>query len=124
MKIENIIPIYKSDDKSLSDDYRPISNLIDFTKGFERLIWNRLLYHLTSSNILTQSQYAFRKNISIYMAILKLMIDISREIDQQITLLLLLLTCQRPLAPLIIIYLWKLTHLVSEASPLIGLQII
>ena len=40
LKIAKICPIYKSDDKLLVNNYRPISILPTFSKIFERLVYN------------------------------------------------------------------------------------
>ena len=49
--------------------------------------------------------YGFCENLSTHTAILKLMDNISRDIDQNNTTYAFLLTNQRPLIPLTIIYL-------------------
>jgi hypothetical protein len=40
---------------------RPISLLTSFSKIFERIIYNRLITHITSNKIFTNSQFGFRK---------------------------------------------------------------
>ena len=42
LKIAKVLPIYKSDDKHLIQNYRPISVLPFFSKIFEKIILNHL----------------------------------------------------------------------------------
>ena len=45
-KISRVIPLFKSGDRSLFTNYRPVSVLPAFSKIFERAIYNRLLSYL------------------------------------------------------------------------------
>ena len=44
MKIAKIIPLFKSGDEKLPNNYRPISLLPSFSKVFERIVYNRILF--------------------------------------------------------------------------------
>ena len=46
-------------------------------------MYNRLLDYVNSNNILYLNQFGFRKKHSTYMALLKLIDDISEEIDKK-----------------------------------------
>ena len=81
LKIAKIIPIYKSDDKKIISNYRPISVLPAFSKILERLIYKRLLDFINQHGILSQNQYGFRKNISTAMALVDLVDKISSSIE-------------------------------------------
>ena len=81
LKITKIIPIFKSEDKVLIHNYRPISILLFFSKILERLMYSRLLNYLTLNNILVENQFGFRQGHSTYMA-LKLVNDITEELDK------------------------------------------
>lgn len=61
-KIAHIIPIYKSGDKSICDNYRPISILSTFSKLFESIIYDSIYAHV--KNKLSDSQHGFIKNRS------------------------------------------------------------
>ena len=50
---------------------------------FERLMYNRLLHYVNANNILYPNQFCFREKHSTYMALLKLIDDISEEIDKK-----------------------------------------
>jgi hypothetical protein len=49
-------------------NYRPISLLTSFSKVFEKVIYNRLHYHIKANNILTKEQYGFINNSSTEIA--------------------------------------------------------
>ena len=62
LKIAKIIPIYKSNDKQLITNYRPISILPVFSKLLERVLHNRLLSFVDCKNIIYDYQFGFRRN--------------------------------------------------------------
>ena len=64
MKMAKVVPIYKASDRSLLNNYRPVSLLPAFSKLLERLMYNKLMSYLTSSNILFKHQYGFRSRHS------------------------------------------------------------
>ena len=82
LKIAKIIPVFKSDDKKLVSNYRPISVLPAFSKILERLMYNRLLHFIDQHNILSNSQFGFRKKISTTMALLELVDKISTSMEK------------------------------------------
>jgi hypothetical protein len=67
LKFSEIKPIYKKGDKTLITNYRPMSLLPVFSKIYEKIIYKRLYYHLTSNNILAKEQYGFNLNSYIYI---------------------------------------------------------
>ena len=52
LKIAKVIPIYKSGDKQIVNNYRPISLLSPFSKIYENLIFNRFFKFLDKKSIL------------------------------------------------------------------------
>ena len=74
LKIAKVIPIYKSGETTLIKNYRPVSVLSVFSKIFERIIHVRLLDFLDQHNILSNSQFGFRKKHSTVSA-LSILID-------------------------------------------------
>ena len=82
MKLAKVCPVYKSDNKMEFSNYRPISILPTFSKILEKIIYSRLINFINKHNILSSSQYGFRKNHSTYMAILALHDKISEAIDK------------------------------------------
>jgi len=61
LKYSVITPLHKKGSKNIDSNYRPISLLTSFSKIFERIIYIRLLTHLTSNKIFTKNQFGFRK---------------------------------------------------------------
>ena len=64
MKIAQITPIYKDEDKENVVNYRPISVLPCFSKILERIIYNRLYLYLTENNLFYNKQFGFQKGHS------------------------------------------------------------
>ena len=50
---------------------------------FERLMYNRLNNYLDANKIIVDNQYGFRKEHSIYMALLKMINDITNELENK-----------------------------------------
>ena len=65
LKIARVVPIFKSGDKALFSNYRPISVLPCFSKFLERIIYNRIINYLNDFNVLCDNQHGFRKNRSL-----------------------------------------------------------
>ena len=82
LKIAKVIPLYKTKDPALFSNYRPISLLPFFSKILERLMHNRLYNFLTEHNILAMNQFGFRKNYSTFLALMDLVDNISKNIDE------------------------------------------
>ena len=52
LKIAKVIPFYKADDPSHFTNYRPISLLSNFSKFFEKVMYNRMIEFAEQYNIL------------------------------------------------------------------------
>ena len=72
LKLAKIIPLYKSNDPSLFNNYRPISLLSVFSKIMEKIMYDRLYDYLITMKILYEYQFGFQKNKSTYMALISL----------------------------------------------------
>ena len=83
MKISKIIPLFKNGKKTEFNNYRPISILPQFSKILEKLFSLRLDSFLAKSNILSDCQYGFRKDISTTHAALELIETITSAIDNK-----------------------------------------
>jgi hypothetical protein len=64
LKYSQINPIFKNGDRTDVANYRPIPLLTSFSKIFEKVIYNRLQYHLDINNILAHEQHGFRTKLS------------------------------------------------------------
>ena len=71
-----IIPLYKNKDKNNIHNYRPICLLNVVGKILEKIISIRLIHHLETSRILSNSQFAYREGRGTESAILKFINDI------------------------------------------------
>jgi len=60
LKIAKIIPILKSGDPRLQDNYRPIALLSNFSKIIEKIVFLRLFSYLDDNNLLSKHQFGFR----------------------------------------------------------------
>ena len=70
MKIARVIPLFKNGNINDFTNYRPISLLSQFSKILEKIFHNRMMSFIEEKNILYESQYGFRKNMSTSLAIL------------------------------------------------------
>ena len=52
LKVAKVIPIYKSGDKTLFSNFRPISILNTFSNIFKKIIYNHLIDFIDTNNIL------------------------------------------------------------------------
>ena len=55
LKLANVIPLYKSDDVFLFNNYRPVSLLCVISNVFEKVMYNRLIDFLETLAILNNS---------------------------------------------------------------------
>ena len=81
MKLAKVIPIYKTKNKELFTNYRPISLLPVISKILEKIVHNRLYSFLTKCGILYAGQYGFRPKHSTINAITELSHNILSSID-------------------------------------------
>ena len=70
LKVANITPVFKANDSSKFNNYRPISVLSILSKIFEKAMYNRLIEFLENLKILYEKQFGFRKKHSTYMALM------------------------------------------------------
>ena len=82
LKIALIKPIYKSGEKDVFGNYRPISILPYISKLLEKIIHTRLMDFLTENSIINQSQFGFQKGLSTYMPILLLQENITKAFEK------------------------------------------
>ena len=83
MKIAGIIPLYKSGEKDLFTNDRPVSLLPQFSKILEKIYYSRLDKFISKHDILSNSQYGFRQNMSTNLALLELVEEFTSSIDKK-----------------------------------------
>lgn len=83
LKISQVIPIYKKGDPNNQMNYRPISLLPILSKLFEKLLLSQILKYLNENNILSNSQFGFRKKMSTSHAVLAFVDDILKNFEEK-----------------------------------------
>ena len=75
MKRAKVVPLFKSGDRSCTDNYRPISLLPVISKVLERVVYNFTTKFLMDNKILYPRQFGFRRDHSTSDAIMNLVGD-------------------------------------------------
>jgi len=83
MKVAKVIPLYKTGDSHVFNNYRPISLLSQFSKILEKLFTKRLDNFIDENNLLMDSQYGFRSGISTSMALIELVDRLTNCIENK-----------------------------------------
>ena len=83
MKIAKIVPLFKSGEKNVFTNYRPISLLPQFSNILDKLYNERMDTFLSKHDILSLIQYGFRSNMSTSHALLELVEDITSSLDNK-----------------------------------------
>ena len=60
-KYGKVIPIYKSEDRSSFDNYRPISILNTVSKVIEKIVYEQISDYLEENELLCPQQFGFRR---------------------------------------------------------------
>lgn len=82
MKIARIIPIFKSGNQNIFNNYRPISILPAFSKLLEKVISIKLIKYLESQKLIYKHQYGFRPKHNTMHPIIHLLNQIASENDK------------------------------------------
>ena len=78
LKHAKITPVFKTENKCMVNNSRPISVLPVFSKVFKKLMHKRLVSFLVDKcNVIKTNQYRFRENHSAYMALLTMLDQIN-----------------------------------------------
>ena len=64
LKIENVVPIFKSEGEMVFSNYRPVSVLPVFSKLFERQMYNHLICFINENKLLYDYQFGYQKGKS------------------------------------------------------------
>ena len=76
LKISKVIPIFKKNEKTIPDNYRPISLLSIINKIMEKVMNKQLQSFPHKNKILYAYQFGFRKNYSTTLAIIEIIENI------------------------------------------------
>ena len=80
-KYANIVPVHKKNEKTLKENYRPISLLPIFGKILEKLMYDSLYSHLVSHELLNPNQSGFRPGDSTINQLLQITHTIFKALD-------------------------------------------
>ena len=83
MKITKVIPLHKGGQRNVPDNYRPISLLPVISKVLERIVYNFLVNHLESNNIVYSCQFGLRRNHSTSDGIMSFLGNIMQAMDNK-----------------------------------------
>ena len=81
MKVSEVIPIYKDENRAQIENYRPISLLCNVSKVFEKLIFSEI-YEIVNP-VLDNSQHGFRRHRSVVTQLLLFLDLLYKEFDQK-----------------------------------------
>jgi hypothetical protein len=81
LKVAMVIPLYKSGEVNLIDNYRPVSLLASISKVVEKVVYTQLYNYMHLNKLLFDSQYGFRLDHSTELACLEFTDQIQHTLD-------------------------------------------
>jgi hypothetical protein len=81
-KSARIVPVFKTGDNTLCDNYRPIALVKSFSKILEKIIQISLVNHLEINNLLYNHQYGFLKGKSTEHNLLHVVNHITQSLNE------------------------------------------
>ena len=85
MKLAEVVPLFKSKDRSEKSTYRPISLLLTISKLLEKIVYRRVYTFLNNTNQLYCSQYGFRTGNCCNQAVCELIGEIAKNTEKNWT---------------------------------------
>ena len=82
LKVAKVVPIYKSDDRRLINNYRPVSVLPCYSKIHEKLMYNRIYNFIHKHSLLNEYQFGFRQKRSTNQALIVLLDKTTAALDK------------------------------------------
>ena len=95
MKIARVRALYKSDNKFLKDNYRPISLLPVMSKILEKYVYLKLVSHMDRNQVLFPKQFGFRVGYSTNDAFLLLVAEILNSFNEGFSLFLVFIDLRK-----------------------------
>ena len=90
-----VLPLIKELNSLVDTDnyknYRPVSNLVFIGKLIERVVQKRLNQHLICNNLVSENNYAYEKNHSTELLLLKVVDDLYKAFDKSLPSVVVLL---------------------------------
>ena len=81
LKIAKVLPLYKKNDASSFNNYRPISLLPSISKVFEKIMFKQIYNYFQTYKLFYSSQYGFREGHSTELAAIELIESVIKELD-------------------------------------------
>ncbi|CAB4012325.1 RNA-directed DNA polymerase from mobile element jockey-like, partial [Paramuricea clavata] len=94
-KVARVMPLYKNGQRSIPGNYRPISVLPAISKIMERILYDQLYNYLTKFELLSDSQFGFRKFHSTASALLDCTNDWHVNLDRKMFNLVVLIDLKK-----------------------------
>ena len=91
MKTAIVIPLYKSKERELVNNYRPISLLMTISKILEKVVYKRVYNFMQDTQQIYTSQYGFRAGHSCESAISEVLGEIAKSLQNGKTTICILL---------------------------------
>ena len=81
MKLAKVLPLFKSGDPTIADNYRPILLLPVISKVLEKVVYQCIVSHVEDKNIVYDRQFGFRKRHSTVDAIVNFTGEVLQTFD-------------------------------------------
>ena len=94
-KMARVIPLYKNGQRNIPGNYRSISVLPAISKIMERIMYHQLYNYLTKFELLSDSQFGFRKSHSTATALLDCTNDWYMNLDRKMFNLVVLIDLKK-----------------------------
>ena len=91
MKLAEVVPLFKSKDRYMETNYRPISLLTTMSKVLEKVVYARVYKFLTKTEQISETQYGFRAKHSCEHAVGQLIGTILKNLENNKTTISVLL---------------------------------
>ena len=79
-----IIPLFKANDPTAPNNYRPITILSILSKIMERIVHRQVYKYLREHNLITSERFGFRPNLSTNVALTRVTEEILLNIDNKL----------------------------------------
>ena len=78
LKISKVNPLFKTEDTSHMNNYKPISFLTSVSKNYEYIIFDQLINYMDTHQLLSLQQFGFLSGYSTELASLRLMDNLTK----------------------------------------------
>jgi len=83
-KTANIVPVHKKGNRSIPNNYRPISLTSICSKLLEHIVYTHIFSHLNTNQILCDNQHGFRQRRSCETQLLLTINDLAKNLDNNL----------------------------------------